>query len=139
AYRPTILHVDFLRIQAGVAVELDIPVHLEGTAVGVKDGGGVMDHVVHEVPVRCIPSLIPEVFHLDVTALEIGDTLHVSDIPLEEGVQIMMDDARTICAVVAPRLVEVDEEEEGEEVEVALVGEEGEAEAQDEGEGEDTE
>lgn len=132
AFRPSILHVDFLRIQQGVAVELTIPVHLEGIAVGVKDSGGVLDHVIHEVPVRCIPSLIPEAFHVDVSGLEIGDALHVSDIPLEEGVEILVDDARTICSVAAPRLLEVEDEEEveGEDVEVALVGDEEEGEAE---------
>lgn len=131
AYRPSILHVDFLRIQQGVAVELTIPVHLEGTPVGVKDSGGVLDHVIHEVPVRCIPSLIPEAFHIDVSTLEIGDSLHVSDIPLEEGVEILVEDARTICSVAAPRLLEVeDEEDEDEDAEVALVGDEDEDEAE---------
>ena len=113
-HKSGILHVDFLRIQKGVAVELEIPVSLEGIPVGVKEGGGVLEQVVNELRVKCIPSLIPEVVSLDVTGLGVGDTLHVSDIDLGEGVEILVDPARTICAVAIPKALVTEEEEEEE-------------------------
>ena len=130
-YRGQMLHVDFLRIQAGVEVDLDVPVHLEGVPAGVRLSGGVLEQIVHDVPVRCIPSKIPDSFVLDVTALDLNDSMHISDIPLEEGIEIRMPGEQTICTVAVPRVVEeVEAEEEAEEP--GLVGEEGEEEAAEE-------
>lgn len=126
-HKPGILHVDFLRVQKGVAVELEIPVSLEGMPIGVKESGGVLEQVVNELRVKCIPSLIPEMVRLDVTGLGIGDSLHVSDIDLGEGVEILVDPERTICAVAIPKaLVTEEEEEEEEELEEGIELPEGE-------------
>lgn len=105
-WKASLVHIDFLRIQEGVAVDLEIPVELVGIPVGVRLGGGVLEQIVHELEVRCIPSKIPESFTLDVTALDINDSLHVSDIPVTEGVEILMPPEQTICAVAIPRIVE---------------------------------
>ncbi len=127
-YRPAILHVDFFRIQEGVAVQLEVPVHLLGTPIGVKEEGGVMEQVVHDLPIRCVPALIPESIDLDVSHLTLGDSLHVSDLDMPEGVEVLLEEERTVCSVLMPKLVleepEVDEEED---VEVLRVGEEEEA------------
>jgi len=112
-WKGTLVHIDFLRIQKGVAVDLEIPLHLVGIPEGVRTGGGTLEQVVHELPVRCIPSKIPESFELDVTALEVGESLHVSDIPLEEGIEIRTELDRTVCAVAAPRGAGAEEGEEG--------------------------
>ncbi len=104
-HKPGLLHVDFLRIQKGVAVEVEIPVHLEGTAKGVRESGGILEQQITELRVRCIPSLIPNVVALDVTGLGLGDSFHVSDVRLEEGVEILLDADRTICTVAVPRVV----------------------------------
>lgn len=109
--RPGVLHVDFLRIQKGVAVELEIPVDLVGVPVGVKESGGVLEQAINELRVKCIPSKIPEVVSLDVTGLAVGDAIHVSDVDLGEGVDILVDPARTICSVQIPKVVVVEEEE----------------------------
>jgi large subunit ribosomal protein L25 len=105
-WRDSLVHVDFLQIQEGVEVDLEIPVELVGVPVGVRLKGGVLEQIVHELEVRCIPSKIPESFVLDVTELDINDSLHVSDIPLTEGVAILMAPEQTICAVAIPRVVE---------------------------------
>jgi large subunit ribosomal protein L25 len=123
--KPGLIHVDFLRIQKGVAVELEIPVSLEGVPVGVKESGGVLEQVINELRVKCIPSKIPEVISLDVTGLGVGDSIHVYDVDLGEGVDLLVDPQRTICSVQIPKVVEVAEEELEEELEEGLV--EGEA------------
>jgi large subunit ribosomal protein L25 len=117
-HKPGLLHVDFLRIQAGVAVEVDIPVNLEGVPAGVRDSGGVLEQMINEVRVKCIPSKIPEEVSIDVTGLAVGDSVHVYDIDLGEGVELLADPDRTICNVAIPKVVtvEVDEEEEVEEL-----------------------
>ena len=126
-FRPDILHVDFLRIQTGVAVELDVPVHVTGTAVGVKDSGGVLEQTIHDLPVRCFPKDIPEEILVDVSELDIGDAIHVDELDLPEGVEALLEGRRTVCSVQIPSIAEVEVEEDEEELEPELVGaEEGE-------------
>ena len=105
-WKAHLVHIDFLRIQEGVAVDLNVPVSLVGVPVGVRLNGGVLEQVVHELEVRCIPSKIPEKFELDVTGLDVNQSLHVSDIPVTEGVEIQAAPDQTICAVAIPRIVE---------------------------------
>lgn len=129
-YRTELIHVDFYQIQRGVALEVDIPVILVGTAEGVRAGDGIMDQTIHEIRVRCIPSLIPTSFEVDVTSLEVGDSLHVSDITIAEEVELITDLDQTVCSVALPKVVEVDEPEEeleeGEEAAELVEGEEAE-------------
>ncbi|HEX6589262.1 MAG TPA: 50S ribosomal protein L25/general stress protein Ctc [Longimicrobiales bacterium] len=106
-------HVDFYQIHANEKVDVEVPVHLVGSAPGVK-AGGVMDHQIHELPVRCLPAAIPESLDVDVSALELGDSIHVADLKLPEGVETDMDGERTICSVVAPAVLEVSTPAEGE-------------------------
>jgi len=125
SYKPIILHVDFMRVETGVALDLSIPIHLEGTPRGVKEDGGVLEHLIHDLAIRCIPSLIPEAAQVDVSGLEIGESLNVSDITLAAGVEILTDLELAICVVSAPRLAVEAEEDTGEEeaTEVPRVGE----------------
>jgi large subunit ribosomal protein L25 len=130
-FRPIILHVDFYRIQTGVEVELDVPVHVHGTPTGVKDSGGVLEQTIHHLPIRCVPKDIPEEILVEVSGLDIGDSIHVSELDIPEGVEVLLDGDRTVCSVQVPSEAEV-EEDEDEELEPELVGaeegEEGEAE-----------
>jgi large subunit ribosomal protein L25 len=112
-WKATLLHVDFLRIQKGVAVDMVVPLHLMGDPVGVTMGGGVVEQIIHDLPVRCIPSKIPEVIEVDISALDVGDVLHISDITLDEGVEVTIAPERTLCSVSLPKAaVEPTEEEE---------------------------
>ncbi|MEQ9569213.1 MAG: hypothetical protein RLN75_03395 [Longimicrobiales bacterium] len=123
-------------------VDVEIPVHLNGVPVGVKSGGGVLQQVIHELPVSVIPSKIPESFEIDVSALEVGDSIHVSELELPDGVEeIGLEPERTICTVVLPRMeAEEDEDEDAAEdlLQPEVVGEdEGEADDESDGEGEE--
>ncbi|MEJ2216435.1 MAG: 50S ribosomal protein L25/general stress protein Ctc [Gemmatimonadota bacterium] len=106
-----VLHVDFLQIQAGQKVHVQVPIRLEGAAEGVKEGG-VLQHVLHEVEVRCSSDAIPEEFTVDVSALVIGDSIHISDMAFPDGVEVQVDEDRTVCLVAAPRVLVTEEEEE---------------------------
>jgi large subunit ribosomal protein L25 len=134
-YRPDILHVDFLRVQTGVEVELEVPVRLEGTAVGVKDHGGVLEQTIHMLPIRCVPAAIPDRIVYDVSELDINESLHVGELDVPEEVTVLLDPERTVCSVQPPSVAEVEVEEEVEE-EVEVVGE---APAEAEGETEEPE
>lgn len=130
--RQHILHVDFLAIQRGVAIEVEIPVKFEGTPSGVRDGGGILDVILHDLRVRCIPSLIPEEIVLDITGLEVGESLHADRVSMPEGVELVTEGIRTICSVALPKVAVVDEEDEADEADEALEGEVAEAPAADE-------
>ncbi|MEX2472309.1 MAG: 50S ribosomal protein L25 [Gemmatimonadota bacterium] len=125
-WKGTLVHIDFLRIQAGVMVDVNVPLNLIGTPTGVKDEGGVLEQTIHDIPISCIPSAIPESIELDVSGMELNDVMHVSDLPVEEGVEIQLPGERTVCSVSVPRaLIEEDDEDEELEDELELEGEEG--------------
>ena len=108
--RSEYLHVDFFEIRAGEKLNVNVPLNLVGTPIGVRNGG-VLQQVRHEIEVECLPSEIPVSFEVDISGLEIGDSLHIGDIDLA-GVESLDEPERTICLVAAPRVVEVEEEEE---------------------------
>lgn len=109
--RPEVLHVDFLRIRSGVKVELEIPLHLEGTPAGVQ-AGGILEYSMHQIPVRCLPKDIPETLRLDVSELEMGGAIRIGDLVLPEGVEVMLDSERMLCTILAPAVSAADEEAE---------------------------
>ncbi len=105
AVRPDLLHIDFYKIQAGVMLEVEIPIELIGIPHGVRQDGGVLEQIIHEIPVRCLPDQIPESIGIDVTGLGLQQSLHVSDLKVPEGVELLMDPERTLCLVSVPRSV----------------------------------
>jgi len=107
-----LLHADFKRIAMDVAVEVDVPVEIVGEARGVKIDKGIMDQIIRELHVRCLPGAIPDRILADVTELEIGDSLHVRDLVIPEGVEVLVDVDATILAIAAPTIEEEPEEEE---------------------------
>lgn len=104
--RPDIIHVDFYEIQAHEKITLEVPVHLVGAPDGVRNAGGVLDQVLREVEIQVLPEHIPDRVELDVSALKIGDSLHVRDLTIPNA-QIMNGPDLTIATVVPPRAEEV--------------------------------
>lgn len=100
-----ILHVDFQALVAGEKVTVSIPITLTGIPEGVKLEGGVLDQTLRELEIEVDPSNIPDHAELDVSAMVIGDSLHVSDIKLPEGVEILDDPETSVAVVAAPRAV----------------------------------
>ena len=123
--RGEMLHVDFHRVDLTRKIVVEVPIRATGSAVGVRIGEGILEHMLHEIEVECLPTEIPDHIAIDVSDLDIGDSLHVSDIVLDgDDLSIVTDIDRTVFAVAAPALV-IEEEEEGEDEE-GLVDEEGE-------------
>lgn len=100
-----ILHLDFQRISLTEEVEVSVGVRLVGTPIGVKDGGGILEHIVREVECRCLPTAIPGSLDVDVTALNIGDSVHASNLSAP-GITILTDPDTTIATVVPPTVME---------------------------------
>ena len=109
-FRPDILHVDFYTVQKGVAVEVNVPLHLHGNPSGVKNQGGVLQQLQHDLLVRTLPANIPEELTADVSHLEIGDQLTVAALSLPEGVTLDLEDDYVLALVSAPRTEEELEE-----------------------------
>jgi large subunit ribosomal protein L25 len=85
---------------------VQVPVETTGEAVGVKTGGGTLEHVLFKLKVRCLPKDLPEQIVIDVTSLEIGKSIHLGEIKAPEGVEILGDKHITVVAVAAPRAEE---------------------------------
>jgi large subunit ribosomal protein L25 len=101
-----VLHVDFHEVAEDEKVTVLVPVETTGEAVGVKTGGGTLEHILFKIKVRSLPKNLPEQIVLDVTALEIGKSIHLGDIKAPEGVEILGDKHITVVAVSAPRAEE---------------------------------
>ncbi|MGH7566658.1 MAG: 50S ribosomal protein L25/general stress protein Ctc [Gemmatimonadota bacterium] len=107
-FRDEFVHIDFFHVAMDEMIQVEIPIVLMGTPTGVKNKGGVMDHQLRELEVFCLPGSIPEKIELDVSNLDIGDSIHVSDIQLPD-VEILTDLDRSVVAVLAPTVIEVEE------------------------------
>jgi large subunit ribosomal protein L25 len=97
-----VLHVDFHEVSESEKVTITVPVESVGEAVGVKSGGGVLEHVLFKVKVRALPKDLPEMLAVDVSKLEIGQAIHIGEIPVPAGVEILGDKHITVLAVAAP-------------------------------------
>ncbi len=104
-FKRQILHVDFQELVAGEKVTVRIPIVLMGVPEGVRQDGGILDQVMRELEIEVDPANIPNHVEVDVNALRIGDSVHVRDIPLPEGVELVGEPDSTVCVVSAPRAV----------------------------------
>jgi large subunit ribosomal protein L25 len=101
--RGRLLHADFYEVALDRTLEVKVPVELHGTPVGVKTQGGVLDFVTRELEVECLPTDIPEKISVDVSALELGRHLRVSELQLPPKVKMLTEPEIVIVHVVAPR------------------------------------
>jgi large subunit ribosomal protein L25 len=104
-----VLHVDLHEVAENEKVTVTVPVETTGEATGVKTGGGVLEHVLFKLKLRALPKDLPEVLVVDVTKLEIGQSIHIGEIPLPEGVEVLGDKGIPVISVSAP-VTEAEEE-----------------------------
>jgi large subunit ribosomal protein L25 len=97
------IHVDLLGIKLTEKIQVEVPIHLSGTAVGVKLNGGIMQQILRELPIECLPGDIPERIDIDVTNLDIGHNIRVENLQLEK-IKILLEPSQTIAVVVPPKL-----------------------------------
>jgi large subunit ribosomal protein L25 len=117
AYKPLVLHVDFQRVSATEEVHIMVPLHFinEEAAPGVKLSGGLVNHVITEVDIQCLPKDLPEFIEVDISALDVGEVIHLSEIKLPKGIKLAShgaDDAVVVGVVAKGGTTE--EEAEGE-------------------------
>jgi large subunit ribosomal protein L25 len=117
-----IIHADFLRIDLEKEVLANVPVHVKGEPIGVKQEDGIFDFMTRELKVKCLPTKIPKEFVVDVSGLHAGHSIKLEDLDLGEDLEVLSDIHTVICAVAAKALPEEDEVEE-DEVEGEVEGE----------------
>lgn len=99
------LHADFVRIDVTRRIKVNVPVGTVGAAPGVAEGG-ILAVVLREIEVECLPTAIPSSFDVDVSGLKIGDSVHVADLRVPEGVAILTEAGETVVTVLAPKAEE---------------------------------
>lgn len=137
--KPRILHIDFMRVSTDKRITMNVPLHFinEDTCVGVKQQGGIVSHLQTEAEVSCLPQDLPEYIGVDIAQLELGQSLHLSDITLPDDVVLMAlahgeEVDHAIVSVIKPRVAALEEEAEAAEAAEAEAGEEAPAEGEQE-------
>ena len=106
----SILHVDLQRVVAGKPIQVDIAIELNGEPEGVKSGG-IIDHKIHSLSVECLPKDMIESIPVDITNLEIGDALTVSDISVTSKIKILSDENLQVVSINAPKVIDSSDDE----------------------------
>ncbi|HBN45547.1 MAG TPA: 50S ribosomal protein L25 [Candidatus Marinimicrobia bacterium] len=125
----SVLHVDLMRVRRDVKMTISVPIHLEGEAIGVSEGG-VLSQILTSLDIECLPTDVPEFIPLNVSELEMNSSLSVADITISSNVSIITDEEQVVATIAPPKEeeepeIEIEEGEEGEEGEEAVEGEEG--------------
>jgi len=137
-HKSSILHADFQRIDNKKVLTMSLPIHFigEDECVGVKTSGGILSHLMTEVEISCLPKDLPESLQLDVSELDLNESLHLSDIKLPEGVDITTllydennEHDHAVVAVSQPKVIVVEEEVEEEVTEEGVEGDQADAES----------
>ena len=114
-YKPLVLHVDFLRVDATHAIHQKVPLHFINAdiAIGVKIGGGIVSHAMNEVDITCLPKDLPTFVEVDLTNLDAGHTIHLSELVFPAGVKPVMhgDDDPVVVAITIKKAVAAEGEE----------------------------
>ena len=97
--RGRLIHADLTRLVKGQKIEVTVPLHLVGEPVGVREEQGVLEQIIREIEIRCEPREIPDVVNVDVSNLGVHDVLHISDIQVAEGIEILNPPETVIATV----------------------------------------
>jgi len=100
------VHVDFQAVSLKEKVQVSVPLHVVGTAPGVKLSGGILQHLMRELVIKCLPTQIPQKIDVDISNLQIGNVIAVKDLPKTEEVEVVSDPSAIIVNVVAPTVIE---------------------------------
>lgn len=114
-FKPMVLHVDFQRIDKNRRIHMKVPLHFINAEIcpGVKSGGGVVNHVMNEIEIQCLPDDLPEFIEVNLENLELGHSIHVNDLTLPKGVEVvshLKKDNPAIVTVQVPKVIVVEEE-----------------------------
>jgi len=97
------VHADFIRVDMNAKIEVKVHFELHGVSTGVKNKGAILDHVLREVTVRCLPKDIPHQIDIDITDLDLGTSIHVKDVKFPAGIEVLGDPDRVVVHLMMPR------------------------------------
>lgn len=100
------IHIDFQAVSLKEKIEVSVPLHIVGVAPGVKLGGGILEHILRDIRVNCLPTDIPEAVNVDVSALQINQALTVNDLPKIDGIEYVAEPKQIVVNIVAPTIIE---------------------------------
>jgi large subunit ribosomal protein L25 len=100
-----VMHADFYEVDLTAKIEVNVPLHFIGKAAGVVRGG-ILQPIVREIQVECLPMDIPQFFDVDVSALDIGDSVHIEELPMPEGITAVYDSNFALVTVATPTVEE---------------------------------
>ena len=114
-FRPLVLHVDFQRVDKNQKIHMKVPLHFINAEIcpGVKTGGGVVNHVMNEVDIQCLPDDLPEFIEVNLEKLELGHSIHLNEVPLPKGVEViarLKKENPAIVTVQVPKAIVIEEE-----------------------------
>lgn len=102
-FKREILHVDFQEIVAGEKMTVRVPLQLVGTPAGVRLGGGIVDHIIRELSISVDPANIPNHIDIDITNLELGESIHVSQVKVPDGITVLDEPEAAVLIIATPR------------------------------------
>ncbi|MGK7920049.1 MAG: 50S ribosomal protein L25/general stress protein Ctc [Trichodesmium sp.] len=109
-YKPFLYHLSFFSVAAHGSIDVQVPINFVGEAVGVKRDGGMLEAIVTELPIKCKPDKIPEHLDVDVSAMEVGESLQLNQITLPEGVETGAEEDLVLVSIVPPKTAASTEE-----------------------------
>ena len=121
--KDTVLHIDFHEVRQDQTIQAHVPIHEEGTADGVKNGGGILDHCIRELHIECLPNDLPAHITVDVTALGLEQAIHVKELDLPKGVTALNDGELPVFMVHPPRVKDTSADTEAAAGEPEVIGE----------------
>ena len=102
-FKRQILHVDFQELVAGEVMTVRVPIRLTGTPVGVRIGGGIVDHTLRELTISVDPAKMPNQIEVDITDLDLGESIHVSQVKVPDGVTVLDEPGAAVVVIATPR------------------------------------
>jgi large subunit ribosomal protein L25 len=114
-WKPIALHVDFQRVDKNKKIHMKVPLHFVNGDIcpGVKEGGGVAQHIMNEIDIQCLPDDLPEYIEIDLKAMQLGDSIHVRELALPKGVEAiskLKHDNPAVVTVQVPKVIVIEEE-----------------------------
>src|SRR3954463_395616 len=113
-FKPLVQHIDFQRVSKNKKIHMKVPLHFVNaeTSAGVKEQGGVVNHVVNELDIMCLPDDLPEFVSVDLSTLTVGHSIHIKDLALPKGVELVLhrNENPVVATIVIPKIVTEDEE-----------------------------
>jgi len=111
------IHLDFMELDMNKSFSLKVPVKIIGRPIGVHEEKGLLEEILREIEIECLPSDIPNVFEVEVSELHINDSIHVRDIEVSDKINVLDDPSSTVVTILTPRVEKVVVEEGEEEIE----------------------